>query len=131
MIEQNKFLNPYGILARWANHVRGFYGHPVYLVGSALTKEEPRDIDVICILPDEEFKHRYGIKNIEQFFRDKILGDFSKPHWNLVDDYLKKTKHGWRFTKMNIDFKVKAEYENKNFHYTSKKEILDTKNIKL
>lgn len=47
-------------LRGWANQIAARYGHPVYLVGSALTEEHPRDVDVVCILPDDEFFARFG-----------------------------------------------------------------------
>ena len=31
------------------------FGHHVYLVGSSLARRDHRDVDVRCILPDEEF----------------------------------------------------------------------------
>jgi hypothetical protein len=39
-------------LVRFANKMCGFYGHPVYLVGSQLTSETPRDVDLVCVIPD-------------------------------------------------------------------------------
>jgi len=47
-------------LAGWANQIAARYGHPVYLVGSALVEEKPRDVDIVVILPDEEFTNRFG-----------------------------------------------------------------------
>ncbi len=52
------FLKNY--LAPWATQIAGRFGYPVYLVGSALTLPEPRDIDVRCIVPTADFKARYG-----------------------------------------------------------------------
>lgn len=37
-----------------------FYGCPVYLVGSAVTREDPRDIDIVVVLPVDLFVAAYG-----------------------------------------------------------------------
>lgn len=48
-------------LLRW--HVNPlsmrYHGSPVYLVGSALHDEDPRDVDVVVVLPDELFWRTY------------------------------------------------------------------------
>jgi hypothetical protein len=49
-------------LRRLANGLRGYYGQPVYLCGSALLdgNTNPRDWDIRIELPDEQFALRYG-----------------------------------------------------------------------
>ena len=47
-------------LRSWAKDVAAKYGAQVYLVGSALDKTEPRDIDLAIVLPLAEFETRYG-----------------------------------------------------------------------
>ena len=48
-------------LRREANQIAMLYGGcPVYLVGGALTDSNPRDLDVVVILPDELFVATYG-----------------------------------------------------------------------
>jgi len=42
------------------------FGYPVYLVGSALHKEVPRDIDISIILPLSEFEELFGNLPTEQ-----------------------------------------------------------------
>jgi hypothetical protein len=37
-----------------------YYGCPVYLVGSALDKTYPRDVDVVIVVPDDLFLAMYG-----------------------------------------------------------------------
>ena len=46
-------------LRGWANQMAARFGQPVYLVGSALTDPNARDIDIRIELPDEEFAARY------------------------------------------------------------------------
>jgi len=48
------------VLRPWANQMAARFNAPVYLVGSALTEEHPRDVDVRIVLPDEAFLQRYG-----------------------------------------------------------------------
>jgi hypothetical protein len=37
-----------------------YFGAPVYLVGGALTDPDPRDLDVVIVLPDDLFVAAYG-----------------------------------------------------------------------
>lgn len=97
-------LSPENKLVRWANSIRVFYGHPVYLVGSQLTKENPRDVDVCCILPDDEFELRYG--PVDQWIDEGCSGLYTNLRWNWGDDVVKKCMHGRKETKLEIDFKV-------------------------
>ena len=122
-------LHPHNLLVRWSNFICGFYGHPVYLGGSQLTdKENPRDVDVICILPDDVFCKRYQIKDLEQFLLKWTAGLWEKEHWDWNEDMLHKTYHGWDFTHMNIDFKVIPDKEN-IANYNDKPRVrLDTRN---
>ncbi len=48
--------------ARWAAKRQGFR---VYLVGSALEKARPRDVDLALVYSDEEFARRFGATNWE------------------------------------------------------------------
>ena len=47
-------------LRAWAQEVADQEQAPVYLVGSALTKTRPRDIDVSIILPHDRFVAQFG-----------------------------------------------------------------------
>jgi len=47
-------------LRAWAQRVADAEGHPIYLVGSALMKDHPRDIDVSIIVPHDTFVARFG-----------------------------------------------------------------------
>lgn len=54
------------VLAPFFTGYAARYGHPVYLVGSALRIQsydevwKLRDIDISIVLPDEEFRSRFG-----------------------------------------------------------------------
>jgi hypothetical protein len=82
------------------------FGHPPYLVGSALLQmmgksdREPNDIDVRVILPDDEYA-AWG------------LGNPSSPHQNakwcsLVMAY---SELGARMTGLHIDFQIQQQTE--------------------
>jgi hypothetical protein len=47
-------------LRRFAQYMAARFNAPVYLVGSALRKANPRDIDVRIVLSEKHFKARYG-----------------------------------------------------------------------
>ena len=50
-------------LTEWANSTAARYGHPVHLVGSSLFATDvskTRDVDVVCVISDDEFKNRFG-----------------------------------------------------------------------
>ena len=47
-------------LREWAEQVSSKTGYKVYLVGSTLEKEIPRDIDISVIMPFEEYERLYG-----------------------------------------------------------------------
>ncbi len=96
------------ILVQWANSIRAFYGHPVYLVGSHLKNvSNPRDVDIICIIPNEEFDLRYG--STAKWFYEGESGIYTDISWNWSDDCIKKTLLGCKKTGMCIDFKVYPE----------------------
>lgn len=48
------------ITREWAQEVATREGYPVYLVGSALWKPYPRDLDLSMLLPLDDFEVRYG-----------------------------------------------------------------------
>jgi len=124
-------------LVRFANKMCGFYGHPVYLVGSQLTSGEPKDVDVVCIIPDDEFKLRWfpdwwmgeGMikEEIEKFYLGIHTGIHTEEHWNWYADMCKKTLFGIKPTNLPIDFKVQAQ-SYADSHYKNRPKIrLDTR----
>lgn len=48
-------------LRRFGAYMAARFNAPVYLVGSALTKGNPRDVDVRVTLSEEHFRARYGV----------------------------------------------------------------------
>jgi hypothetical protein len=103
-------LDKYPIIG-WANMMYARYGHPVYLIGSALEKEDPNDIDILIILPDEQYKANFG-----DFNWTKI------PHmsWhNKSKDWAKECGKQAAYVAKNcgilIDFKIKPKSESDKF----------------
>lgn len=114
------------LLIRWANHVAGFYGHPVYLVGSQLYKDDPRDVDVACIIPDAEFVIRFinqakvigntDFEKCQQWGYRYRSGLYDESNWVWAKDVSHKSLQGMRATMMQIDLKVYPQcYQDENF----------------
>jgi len=92
-------------LVIWANSIRDCYGHPVYLVGSQLTdKKEPRDVDVVCAIPDDEFALRFG--NANKWMEEGITGQYTEIRLKWIDECIKRWKEAVIETNLNIDFKI-------------------------
>lgn len=93
------------LLVRFANEQAGWYQSPVYLVGSALTKKEPRDIDIRVPLANEDWIGRYG-GLAEWWEREGITGDWTEVRWRWSEDCTRTTKRAWAITMLNVDFQV-------------------------
>ena len=117
-------------LVKWANQIRGFYGHPVYLVGSQITgSDRPRDVDIVCAIPDNEFELRYG--SVDDWCQEGGTGLWTEVRWKWADDCSKKSLDGMRDTKLQIDFKVQpmAQFNGySNIHKQFPPVKLDTRN---
>ena len=78
------------------------FGQHVYLVGSALRTREFRDVDVRCILPDEDFDSRFpGLAGSGAYCYNAF--------WNLlcvsISFWLAQQ------TDLNIDFQIQRQTE--------------------
>lgn len=93
-------------LRRWANSLRAYYGHPVYMIGSQLNPgvEHPHDIDVVCILPDDEFALRYG--PLDEWMEQGLTGAYHTTRWRWAREMHKRWREGVNETHLPIDFKV-------------------------
>ena len=137
MIKLNLELDETSRLVRFANKMCGFYGHPVYLVGSQLTSETPRDVDLICIIPDEEFKMRWfpdwwtgsddPKEAIEKFYLGIHTGIHKEEHWHWYQDMKKQSLFGMKGAHLPIDFKIQAESYSVSHYIDSPKKRLDTR----
>jgi hypothetical protein len=76
------------------------FGTHNYLVGSALTSRDHRDVDVRCILPDEEF---------DKLFPDARTGYQYQARWSLICAAISE----WmaKRTGLQIDFQIQRQSE--------------------
>lgn len=116
-------LSRYTVLRRYANSIRGYYGHPVYLVGSALRPDNlnPRDWDIRVMLPDDEFALRFGNGRETEYVIGRWMGEacdgnWTSIRWNWSRECVKRSLQASRELLLNVDFQVQPErnwYENK------------------
>lgn len=94
-------------LQRWAMRERQHYGCAVWLVGSALSgnNPKPRDWDIRVIVPDAQFVARFGI-SAQQWQTEGVTGKWSEGRWRWADECVKSTQDGWSHTGLNIDFQI-------------------------
>lgn len=63
-------------LHEWAKKTAEELGYPIYLVGSTLHKEVPRDFDVVMTIPEKEFEERFGTVT-ESNFGEVLVKSFN------------------------------------------------------
>lgn len=94
-----------GNFLNWINRTAGYYGHPVYLVGSQITgSKTPRDVDIVCAIPDKEFELRFG--NVDDWMQEGGTGLWTDVRWKWASRCAKDSLDGMKETKLQIDFKV-------------------------
>jgi hypothetical protein len=97
-------------LLNWAHDMRERYHAPVYLVGSALRKRDPRDVDIRIRLTDKDFGVRYGGPRMKVAARlwvtEGKTGCWSFTHWNWARECSFITQSAWSRLQLNIDFQV-------------------------
>lgn len=88
---------PAGIwLTKFGMIVADYFGHECYHVGSSLTTKDWRDVDVRCILPDDEFDARFG------------KGAASETHPRLAAITLAFAALGKAMTGLPVDFQIQT-----------------------
>lgn len=104
-------------LTREANSLAGYYGAPVYLVGSALQPEKrlPRDFDLRIMLTDADFRTRYG-GSAEDWEDQGRTGDWQAVRWRHSDDCVKQSKHASDNCWHMVDVQVYPESYFKRFN---------------
>lgn len=110
-----------------ANSIRGLYGVPVYLCGSALREDnpEPRDWDLRICLSDYDFSLRYGDPG--QWMTEGCTGEWTDVRWRWSDDCVKQTKRAARRTGLNVDFQIYPESHWNALYADSPRVKLDTR----
>ena len=126
-------------LERYVNHLASFYGHSVYLVGSQLYKEDPRDVDIVIIIPNSEFVLRYinqfetightDEEKCEQWTLRYQSGLYNESNWVWAKDVSNKCLQAMKNIQMNIDFKVYPEYYQNRYHVNSPKLKISSDNF--
>lgn len=112
----------YDRLRRAANSLSArYYGAPVYLVGSALTDEDPRDLDVVVVVEEELFLAMYaGPGETYQTWIDGWSQAEPPAVWRRwARDGAKQGAMLTRILAHSVDFKVQALTETRN--HTGKK----------
>ena len=61
-------------------------GYPVYLVGSALRKYHPRDIDISVIIPLKDYEEMFGKLPTEQYQFGSYLGNVINKTFNALQE---------------------------------------------
>lgn len=79
-------------------------GYPVYLVGSVLYKDDPRDIDISVIMPIDEYEKRYGKLSDDPHDRTGNLHISSAANVEYKARFMSALEHEY-----DIDFKVCAD----------------------
>lgn len=90
-----------------------YYGLPVYLVGSALTAPDPRDIDIVIPIPNKLFIAMYG-DNGDNTTRWKSGSRTSQPPplWlRWARDCAKQSLELTMFCHRQVDFKTQPQTE--------------------
>lgn len=95
-------------LIAWANQLAGRFNAPVWIVGSALLTENPRDIDILVVISDIEFKNRYYTSCYDVY---RTIN----PHKKYFQDMAKLGAWAHKNISGNIDLKVQDESFNKMF----------------
>lgn len=98
-----------GRLRRWANRLRGRYGVPVYLVGSALRADnpDPRDWDVRIMLPDDRFALAFG--PVDEWRDEGYTGQWTRTRFRWSDQCVKDTKDFAAWCHLNGDVQLYPE----------------------
>jgi hypothetical protein len=89
-----------------------YYGCPVYLVGSALTDPDPRDIDIVIPVPDDLFSAMYGDSDPKSPARWRDGMYFYEP-WPVcrrwMRDVAKQGRELTLFCGRAVDFKTQPQ----------------------
>lgn len=89
-------------LRQCAKEITKETGYPLYLVGSTLTQERPRDFDIVMIIPHNEYEEKFGV--IDDFNVYNVIGRASNYYTN--PHYFKLIKILGGFGRVSLDFKV-------------------------
>ena len=90
-----------------------YYGAPIYLVGSAVTSDDPRDIDLVAIVPKALFYASYGAasaeEGVELFRVATACLDVPKPWQRWARDCARQSTDLTMTLRRAVDFKVQSD----------------------
>lgn len=84
-------------LNQWCYAVSQVFGGQCYLVGSAVSQKNTRDVDVVCIVDDDLFEHWCGPDAIPCHWEQ---------NWRWAGFCIAFSEWGRAATGLNIDFKL-------------------------
>lgn len=89
-----------------------YYGCPVYLVGSALRIPNPRDLDVVVVLPDDLFVSTYGDKgdNLSDYLMGCGVADPPGIWRRWARDTAKHTREWTEMLHRSCDVKIQPQH---------------------
>lgn len=108
----------------FANQMYCRYGQPVFLVGSSLNNDNPRDVDIRVTLPDDVFEARYG--SVKEWREDTWRNEWREARQKWANDTAKLSSFASVCVKMNIDFQVIPESLEKDLFKDKVKVRIDT-----
>jgi hypothetical protein len=112
------------MLHGWACQVATRFGAPVYLVGSTLTEENPRDTDISIVLSDEEFAARYG--DVQAWDREMYGIEWGAGRQRWAEDQIKLTRYLVTGYRLNVDLKIEPLFRAEAIYQGKRRVRLDT-----
>lgn len=95
------------LLKKWSSIISKQYNSQVYLVGSACIKDDYRDVDIVCVISDENFESKY--MNVDDWISEGKTGLWSDNRWKWSNECIKIWGECCKQTMLNIDFKIIPE----------------------
>jgi hypothetical protein len=108
----------------WACQTAVRFGAPVYLVGSTLTEDAPRDVDISIVLSDEDFAGRYG--DVQQWDSEMYGIEWGEARQRWAEDQVKLTRHLVTGYRMNVDLKIEPIFRAAAIYQGKPRVRLDT-----
>lgn len=97
-------------LCHWADQLCGFYAGAAFLVGSAVTRADYRDVDVVIVVEDKDFEMRFG--NKYELWEGRVYPNpITEAGWRYYKERIKRTRDGYYSTKLPLDVKIQCETE--------------------
>jgi hypothetical protein len=108
----------------WACQVATRFGAPVYLVGSTLTEQNPRDVDISIVLSDDDFAARYG--DVQEWDSEMYGIAWGEGRQRCAEDQVKLTRHLVTSYRMNVDLKIEPLFRAEAIYQGKPRVRLDT-----